>query len=146
MFNGDVAFFDVNVGRAILAHGSEFDEVAIGLQFAQGEKKIQRADYVVDLGVDGVAAVNHRVRGRALLGEMNDGLGLEIFDDVAEEFVVADIANVGFDGAAGEAVPDAKAVGERADGSEGLRAQLVVPLAADEVVHDGYFMALLGQV
>jgi hypothetical protein len=40
---------------------------------------------------------------------MNDGLGLEIFDDVAEEFVVADIANVGFDGAAGEAVPDAKA-------------------------------------
>src|SRR5271168_5483627 len=77
---------------------------------------------------------------------MNDGLGFEIFDYVAEEFVVADIAHVGFDGSAGQTVPGGEAVGERADGSEGLGAQLVVPLAADEVVHDGDFVALLRQI
>src|SRR5271155_1657626 len=146
VLDGDVAFFDVNVRSAVLAHGAEFDEVAIGLQFAQSKKQIQRADYVVDLGVHGVATVNHGVGGRALFGEMNDGLGFEIFDYVAEEFVVADIAHVGFDGSAGQAVPGGEAIGERADGSEGLRAQLVVPLAADEVVHDGHFVALLRQI
>src|SRR5271163_3847973 len=77
---------------------------------------------------------------------MNDGLGFEIFDYVAEEFVVADIAHVGFDGSAGQAVPGGEAIGERADGSEGLRAQLVVPLAADEVVHDGHIVTLLRQI
>src|SRR5580658_5365108 len=71
MFDRDVAFFDVNVRRAVFAHGAKFHEVAIGLQFAQGEKKIQGADYIVDLGVDGVAAVNHRVGGGALFGEMD---------------------------------------------------------------------------
>jgi len=94
VFDGDVAFFDVNVGRAVLAHGAEFDEVAIGLEFAQSEKKIQRADNVVDLGEDGVAAVNHGVGSRALFREMDDGFRLEIFDHIAEEFVVSDVANV----------------------------------------------------
>src|SRR5271170_2402367 len=40
VFDGDVAFFDVNVRRAILAHGAEFHKVAIGLQFAQSKKQI----------------------------------------------------------------------------------------------------------
>ncbi len=39
VFDGDVAFFDVDVRRAIFAHGAEFDEVAIGLEFAQREKQ-----------------------------------------------------------------------------------------------------------
>ena len=93
-----------------------------------------------------MAAVNHGVGSGALFGEMDDGLGFEIFDDVAEEFVVGNVADVGFDGSSGEAVPGGKAVGEGADGSESLRAQLVVPLAAYEVVHDGDFVTLLGQV
>src|SRR5208282_1084643 len=146
VFDGDVAFFDVNVRSAVFAHGAEFDQVAIGLQFAEGEKQIQRADYVVDLGVDGVAAVNHGVGGGALFGEVDDGLGFETLDEVAEEFVVSDVADVGFDGAAGEAVPGAETVGEGPDGSESLRAQLVVPLAADEVVHDSDLVHLLRQV
>src|SRR5580698_3011685 len=146
VFDGDVAFFDVDIRSAVFTHGAEFDEVAIGLEFAEGEKKIQRADYVVDLRVDGVAAVDHGVGSGALFGEMDDGFGLEISYEGAEEFVVGDVAYVGFDGAAGEAVPGGEAVGERADGSEGLGAQLVIPLAADEVVHDGDFVALFGQV
>ena len=47
---------------------------------------------------------------------------------------------------AGEVMPDAQAVGERADGSESLGAQFVIPLAANEVVDDGNCVALLGQV
>ena len=117
-----------------------------GWSSRKSEKHIQRANNVVDLGVHRVVAVNHGVGSGALFGEVDDGFRLEIFDDVAEEFVVADIADVGFDGAAGEAVPGAEAVGERADGSESLRAQLVIPLAADEVVHDGHVVALLGQI
>src|SRR5580704_7386217 len=94
VFDGDIPFFYVYVGSAVFAHGAEFYQVAIGLQFPQGEEKIQGADYVVDLGVNGVAAVNHGVGGGALFGEMDDRLGLEIFDYVAEEFEVADIAYV----------------------------------------------------
>ena len=87
VLDGDVAFFDVDIGRAVFAHGAELDQVAIGMEFAQREKEIQRADDVVDLGENGVLAVNHGVGGRALFGEMDHGLGLEILDDSCEEFV-----------------------------------------------------------
>ena len=49
MLDLDVAFLDVDIRRAILAHGSELDQMAIGPQFANGEEQIQRADDVVDL-------------------------------------------------------------------------------------------------
>jgi hypothetical protein len=117
-----------------------------GCNSRRAKRKIQRADDVVHLCVDGVAAVDHGVGSGALFGEVDDCFWFETFDHVAEEFVVGDVAYVGFDRQAGEAVPGAEAVRERADGSEGLGAQLVIPLAADKVVHDGDFMALLGQI
>ncbi len=70
----DVAFFDVDVGRAVLAHGAQLDQVAIRPELLQGEEEVQRADHVVDLGEHRVFAVDHRVRRGALLGEMNDGV------------------------------------------------------------------------
>jgi len=37
VFDGDVALFDVDVGRAVLAHGSQLDEVTIRQEFADCE-------------------------------------------------------------------------------------------------------------
>ena len=92
VLDGDVALFDIDVRRAVFAHGAEFDQMAIGLIFAESEEQIERADDIVDLGEDGVLAVDHRVGSRALLGKMNDRLGLEFLDHGGEEFVVGHIA------------------------------------------------------
>ena len=77
MLDGDVALFDVDVGRAVLAHGAQLDQVAVGGELADGEEHVEGADDVVDLGEDGVLAVDHRVGRGALLGEVHDGVGLE---------------------------------------------------------------------
>ncbi len=50
VFDGDVAFFDVDVGGAVFAHGAEFDEVTLRRVFADGKQKIERADDVVHPG------------------------------------------------------------------------------------------------
>ena len=52
------------------------DAVALG----DGVEQVERAHHVVDLGVDGMGPVDHRVRGAALLGEVHDGLGLEALE------------------------------------------------------------------
>ncbi len=98
------------------------------------------------LGEDGVALVDHRVRGGALFGEVDDRFGLEFLNHVDEKFVVGDVTDEGLDGVAGEFVPDAEAIGERADGSQSLRAEFVVPLAAHEIIDDGDLMTLLREV
>ncbi len=74
----DVAFFDVDVGRAVFAHGTQLDQVAVGLDLAQGEEQVERADDVVDLGEGRMLAVDHGVRRRTLLGEVDDGFWLEV--------------------------------------------------------------------
>src|SRR5215469_10614589 len=74
VLEGDVAFFDVDVGRAIFAHGAKLDEMAIGQELAHGKEHVQRANDVVHLRKHGVFAVDHRVRRGALFGEVDNGL------------------------------------------------------------------------
>ena len=66
--DGEKPFLDVDVGRAVLAHGAQFDEVGGGGEFLDGEQDVERADHVVVLRVDGARAVDHGVGGGALQG------------------------------------------------------------------------------
>ena len=46
----DVALFDVDVGRAVLAHRPELDEVGVGDVVAHREQQVEGADHVVRTG------------------------------------------------------------------------------------------------
>ena len=76
----DVPFFDVDVRRAVLPHRAQLDEVALRRELANRKEQVQRADDVVDLGEDGVLAVDHRVGGSPLLGEMDDRIRAHVVD------------------------------------------------------------------
>ena len=71
----DVALFDVDVGRAVLAHRAELDDVAVGHVLAHGEHQVERADHVGLLREDGVMARLHRERRRRLLGVVDHHVG-----------------------------------------------------------------------
>ena len=142
----DVTLFDVDIRRAILAHRPELHQVTIVRKLSQRKQHVQCADHVVDLRERCVAAVNHRVGRGALLREMNHGFRLEFLNRSGQKFVVGHVSDEEFDGLAGVRVPGAQPVGERADRSEGLRAELEIPLAAQKVVYDCDRVTLLRQI
>jgi hypothetical protein len=93
-----------------------------------------------------VLAIDHRVRGGALLGEVDHGLGLEGGQRLADEGVVGEIADVDVDGQAGDLLPAADPLLEPDDGDQALHAHLQVVAAAGEVVHDADPVTPSGQV
>ena len=104
----DVAFFDVDVGRAVFAHGAQLHQVAVGLELAQREQQVQRAHHVVHLGEDRVLAVDHGIGRGALLGEMNHGVRLEVLDRGGEKVVVGHVADEELDVLSGDLLPTRK--------------------------------------
>ena len=93
----DEALLDVDVGRPVLAHRAELDEVACGHVLAQGEQQVERPDEVVCLSLHSVTAREHRVGSRRVLGIVHDGLREEIGDHAFHEICVLDVSNVGGD-------------------------------------------------
>ncbi len=81
----DVPLFDVDVGRPVLPHRPELDEVDRRVDVRDRIQEVQRADHVVHLGVDGVLAVDHGVGSAALLGEVDDRVRPEAPDHVEDE-------------------------------------------------------------
>ncbi len=146
VIDADVAFFDVDVGRAVFAHGAQLHQMAVGLELAQREEQVQRPDQVVDLGEGGVLAVDHGIRRRPLLGEMDDGVGLEVANVGRKESEVGHVAHKKVDDVAGKIFPDLQTIAQRANGRQGLDAEITVPLPADKAVHNGDLMSLLGQI
>src|ERR1700733_255495 len=142
----DVALFNVDIRRTVLAHRPELHQVAVVVEFAQREQQVQRADHVIYLRERGVAPVNHRIRSGALLGEVDPGFGLEFVERFGEELVVGHVTDEQVDLLAGVFVPGAETIRKRLDRRERLYAQLEVPLPADEVVDDRDGVALLGQI
>jgi hypothetical protein len=108
----DVAFFDVDVGRAVFAHGAQLHQVAVRIDLAQRKQQVQRADDVVDLGEGRVLAVDHRVGRGALLGEVYDGFRPEITDVRGDKVVVAHVAFEDLDGLAGKLPPEFNALAQ----------------------------------
>jgi len=81
--------------------------VAIGAHLANREQQIQSPHHVVHLSGYGVFAVDHRVGGGALLGEVDDCVGFDGVDRGGKKIVISNITYVGIDGSAGELVPHA---------------------------------------
>mmetsp|Transcript_33118 Transcript_33118/g.55486 ORF Transcript_33118/g.55486 Transcript_33118/m.55486 type:complete len:277 (+) Transcript_33118:1036-1866(+) len=144
--DGDVALLDVDVGGAVLAHGAQLHQVALGGVVLDGVEGVDGAHDVVGLGEDTLLAAEHGVGRGPLLAEVHHGIGQEALHGLAEEPVVCDVANVEIDLLAGELLPLGHAIVDGRDGGEGLCAALLVHVAADEAVHDGHLVALLGQV
>ena len=97
-----------------------------------------RADDVVDLGVDGVLAVHHRVRRGSLLGEVHDRVRAEVADHVVGEVGVGQVADVAPDLLPGQLVPDPDPGLQGLDRHQAVDAHLEVVAAPGEVVDHGH--------
>ena len=144
--NLDKALFDIDIGRSVLAHRAELDQVALRHVLANGVNGVERADEIVDLGEHGMAPIDHRKWRAALLAVVDDCVGLEIANDGADERVVGQIADRGLDSLAGRFAPRRDPVLQRANRNQALGSAFEVPLTAAEVVHDAYLVAALRQV
>src|SRR5260370_39527546 len=137
VLDGYVALFDIDIGRAILAHGSKLDQVAIRLEFTQGKQKVERAHHVVDLRENRMFAVNHGIRRRSLFRKMDRRLRSALFDDGRKKIVVGYVASKTVNGVPGEFMPGFDSFRERTNRGQCLRPELMVPLTARKVVHNG---------
>ena len=118
----------------------------VGVDLLDRVHHVEVADDVVHLRVDRVLAVDHGVRRRALLPEVDDGIGPRLGDDAVGEGGVGEVADAHVDRVAGYLLPARDAILQGGDGHEAVDAHLAVVLAAHEVVDDGDLMAPGGQV
>jgi hypothetical protein len=137
----DEALFDVDVGRAVLAHGPELDQMDRRVDLGDRVEQVEGADHVVDLRVDGVLLVDHRVGSRPLLGEVDDRLGAEVRDGLGHERGVGEVAHEGVDLEAGHLFPDLEAAIQRRDRDQTLDTHFDVVVTTGEIVDDTYGMA-----
>ena len=131
-----VALFDVDVGRPVLAHRAELDQVRLGADVADGEQDVEVADDVVRLGVRRVPDVDHRIRRRRLLAVVDDRVGPDVADHRFDEAVVDQVADRQSDVEPGDLAPRADPFLEGRDGEERPDADLEFPLALGEVVDE----------
>jgi hypothetical protein len=137
VLDGEKTFLDIDVGGAVLAHGSQFHDVTIRRQFPDGKQQIEGADDICDLGKDGVLVVDHRIGRGALLGEVHDGFGLECGDEGREKVVVSHVADKQVDRLAGQLLPHREPLRERSYRCKRLYAKLKIPKSAGEVIDNG---------
>ena len=112
----------------------------------RGQHVVGRVEVVAD-GVALVPAALHRVRRRALLGEVHEGVGPPVLEQVEQPLVVdGDVDVVERDVVAGHLLPRPQPLAHRADRRQRLALQLDVDLAAREVVDDRDLVPLCGEV
>ena len=85
--------------------------------------------------------VDHRVGRGRLLAVVDDGVRPEVVDDGFDERVVGQVSDMQLDLVFRDLAPGADAFVQRRDVKEGPDAQLELPLALGEVVHDSHSMA-----
>ena len=142
----DEALFDVDVGRSVLAHRAQLDQMDRRVALGDGVEEVEGADHVVHLGVDGVLAVDHGVRRRPLLGEMHDGFGLEARQRVVDEDGIGQVTDEGLQPESRHLFPDPHPVLELGDGDEAVHTHLVVVLTTNEIVDHTDVMSTTRQV
>ena len=144
-----VALGDLHAGGAVAvdAHRPEMDDVGVELGLDErGEQVVRRVDVVVDR-VALVPRALHRVRRGALLGEVDDRVGLPVEQQVEQLAVVlGDVEAVERDLAAGQLAPRRQARADRPDRRQRLGLELDVGVAPREVVHDRDLVAAGRQV
>ncbi len=93
-----------------------------------------------------MADVDHRVGRGWLLTVVHDRIGLEVTDDVLNERVVGQIADLEADLAPGQLAPRGHPILEAADGHERRDTHLPLPATLGEVVRHAYVVPARGQV
>jgi hypothetical protein len=120
--------------------------VDITIHLGDREHHIQGPDHVVRLGIHRVLTVDHRIRGRTLLGIMHDRIRTKTLDRVEGELSIAQVSDKEFELVAGDIAPRLYPVTQRLDGHQALQAQLVVVGTAGEVVQHGNIVAPVREV
>ncbi len=145
--HAEVALGDLQSRRGAVAvdtHRPEVDDVRVhaGLD-DRGQEVVRRVDVVVDR-VALVPRALHRVGGRALLREVDDGVGPPVADEVEELVVVlGDVQALEADLAPSLLAPGAQPHAERSDRRQRGRLELRVGIPPREVVDDQDLMAPL---
>ena len=118
----------------------------VAVQLTDAVQQVQRADDVVVLGVDGVGAVDHRVRRGTLLGEVHDRVGRELPQRRVHEIGVEQITDVGGEPLSGVLLPRRHPGGQVFDRHQAAHAEFVVVTAPGEVVEHRHVMSAIGQM
>jgi hypothetical protein len=141
----DVALFDVDVRRAVLAHRAQLDQVGVRGEFVHRPQQLERADHVALLRDDAVVDVLHRPRRARLLAVVDDRLRPELAHHIGDERVLGDVADVLLDGLARHLFPGVDPLVERGDRGQRVGARLLVPAAPGEVVDHRDLVPLAGK-
>ena len=132
----DEALFDVDVGRPVLAHRAELDQMAIGRVIPKEEEEVERADHVRELRLDGLLSTGHREGRRRLFAVVDRSLRLALNNDLLEEGWVLDRADIRTDLIARDLLPGCDPLVERPDRRQRIGSVPLVPVSAGEVVDD----------
>ena len=90
--------------------------------------------------------VDHRVRSRSLLREVDNCLGGEFADGLLDEHVVGEVADERLDDAARDLLPGRDPPLQLPDGHETVDAHLAVVQASGEIVDNAHVVIARGQV
>ena len=141
VFDGDVPLFDVDVGSAILSHGTQLHEMTVGCKLFNGIEHVDSSNHVVVLSEHGAASIDHRIRRRSLLSKVHDRFGLEGLEGLGEEVEIAYVTHHEVDVISRDVCPRFYTLMNRRDGCQRVHAQLEVERPATHVVHDGDLVA-----
>src|SRR5205823_5788021 len=144
--DGEEALLDIDIGRSVLTHGAELDEVRLWCVIAQGKEKVERADDIVDLGHGGVREVDHGEGSAALLGKMDQGLRLDLLHQLGDGASIAQVHRSPPDGPASQSLPEGDPLGHALDRDQALGAAFAIPAPADQAVDSDDVMAGLREV
>src|SRR6266487_3775013 len=93
MVNFNKSLFDIYVWSAVLAHRAQFHKMAVGREFFYRIQNVECPNDIIYLCENGMLAINHGVRSRALFGKMYDCLRLNVSKDGGKRLVIHHIAN-----------------------------------------------------
>ena len=140
------AFFDVDIGRAVLAHGAQLDDMAIGRVLHDRPDQVHgRIEIVVEREA-GLTVANHGVGRRRLFRIVNHRIRPEIQEDPFQRAVVGHIADFHADLMAAQRVEGCHPIVQIRRGNEGFRLGLLRNCAAQVVVDDIDVMTFGGKV
>ena len=142
----NIPLFDVDIGRTILTHCTQLDQVAIGHVVSHRVEHVEVAKDIIRLGIDGVTAVDHRVGRSTLLAIVDDRFGLEPAHHWLEEAVVTDIAHVDAQTTTAHGLPDGNPLLQRDDRHQTISTELIVVTTASHVIDESDFMTTRRQV